>query len=294
VPVSHAERLRYRVRTLPGNPHWLPCRSIELAIQLSEMDYLKHHKTGGMPTLPGAWIVEHMVRAVLRLADQPVRFVTVENVRFRRFVRSMHTQDNSFRVVVDSTPGGYVAWLLGDIVSSTGVLLASDQVFASAVLSIDQPVSVEQQSLATALDSSDVDCRAVSDPYCNGQESVQLSGPFDCLPRILVGPRRRSATFSPRMEHSWHDVVPSLLIDASIRVAGMHVVRDALHVPTGIRRMVLPVGVSSQSLEHVNWTIQASNPVVDGNDIHCGRVEVTDDLGSVRLLIEDAVVTKLR
>ena len=89
-------------------------------------------------------------------------------------------------------------------------------------------------------------------------------------------------------------MVPALLLDASIRVAGMHVVEDALHVPTEIKRVVLPVGVSTQSLDNANWTIHATSPVLEGDDIRCGCVAVTDDLGSVRLLIEDAVVTKLR
>ncbi len=57
IPLSQAERLRYRVRTLPSNPLALAHQTIELPIQLLEMDYLEHHKTSGMPTLPapGLW-----------------------------------------------------------------------------------------------------------------------------------------------------------------------------------------------------------------------------------------------
>jgi acyl transferase domain-containing protein/acyl-CoA thioesterase FadM/NAD(P)-dependent dehydrogenase (short-subunit alcohol dehydrogenase family) len=293
VPLSQSERTRYRVRSLPCNPVSFPANTIELALPLSGMDYLEHHRAGGVPTLPGAWIVEQMVRAILRLAPEPIKYVTVENIRFRRFVRVRAEHDRRFRIIADATAEGYFAWLVGDIISPKGIQLTGDEVFASAFLSITKPMGLESFATTDRSHFQNGSRMTVSDPYCNGSQSVQLSGPFECLQDIIVDSIGRQATFNPKIDSKWHDVVPSLLLDASIRVAGMHAVKEGLHVPTEIKKVVLPIGVSTQSLDSAEWKIQASPPVVLGDEVRCGRVQVLDAKGAVRMLIEDAVVTKI-
>ena len=142
------------------------------------MDYLEHHKASGQPTLPGAWIVEQMVRGVLRLVETSARYVTVENIRFRRFVRAWFQHDRRFRIIVDETSSGYCAWLVGDIISPAGVHLTSDEIFASAILSVDQTPAAAAEGWTERFTDPNPEGQPVADPYCNGAASVQLSGPL--------------------------------------------------------------------------------------------------------------------
>lgn len=293
LPLSAAERTRYRVRTLPHQPAGPVSRTVELAVQMDEMDYLVHHRARGAATLPGAWIVDLMVRAVLRLTAAPVDHVTCEDIRFQRFVRADNRHDARLRVVVDELSGGaFAASLIGNVVSSSGVDLASDEVFAQATLQ-PQYAPWAARRLLYGNGHSDTVWRQVSDPYCNGDANIQLSGPFECLQQIAIGSHGRQATFAPQIGGAWEDVVPALLLDASLRVAGMHVVDDALHVPTRIDRLVAPVGVSTASLQGAGWKIHAAAPRLAGDQIHCGTVEVTDPEGGLRARIEGSVVTRL-
>ena len=74
----------------------------------------------------------------------------------------------------------------------------------------------------------------------------------------------------------------------------MHAVPDALHVPTNIERVVLPVGISTDSFAARGWRISAAAPQVMGDDILAERIEVVDQSGQVQVTIEGALVTRIR
>ncbi len=294
VPLSEAERTRYRVRTLPPYPAEKPSQTIEIPIPIGAMKYLTQHRIRGVTTLPGAWIIERMVRAVLDLVQGPVQYVTLENIRFDRFVRVGKSPDPAMRVIVDKTPNGFAAWLVGNVVSSSGVDLASDQVFAQATLTTHgtrPPISSALND--PSIKKSDVG-RFVDDPYCKGDQNVSLSGPFDCLRKIEIALHGRRALFVPRVDGAWDDVIPALLLDASLRVAGMHLASHGLHVPVRIDRVTAPVGVSSASLGESGWVIRAAAPTLDGDDIRSRSVEVCDQFGELRARIDGSLMTRLR
>ncbi len=258
VPISAAERTRYRIRTIPPTNVTAPCRTSESIVDLSDAEYLAYHTARGVPTLPGAWIIDHMVRAALSLADHPVRYVTLEDIRFHRFVRPVTQYDPNFRVIVDAAPSGSCAWLIGDVMNPSGIALSSDEVFAQTALSSTDKSSLPRPVLRDFPPTANGSIRSVKDPYCGENQLVQLSGPFDCLRNIEIGVQGRRAVFDPNLSQNWDGVTPALLLDASLRVAGMHVVPDALHVPTKIDRGVIPVGITTDSMASSGWQIRTS------------------------------------
>ena len=62
---------------------------LERRVDLSKIDFLSQHKVRGVPTLPGAWILDLMVTAGLELPQDaaPIAAVTVRDAAFHRFVR---------------------------------------------------------------------------------------------------------------------------------------------------------------------------------------------------------------
>ncbi len=292
VPLSATERTRYRVRTIPAPVANSAGRIAEAAVNLAGVDCLSFHRARGVPTLPGAWIFDFMARAALRLHDKDSALVSIEDIRFYRFVRAGNEHDPHLRVIVAAKQSGYSAWLVGDVLNSDGIPLMTDVVFAEASLSMEQGSLPTGPSLNGWPGNGEAVVRLVSDPYCGADQSVQLSGPFDCLQEIEIAECGRRAIFTPDRSTRWDGVVPSLLLDASLRVAGMHVA-PGLHVPTRIARAVVPIGIAADASEASGWKIRTSCPLVTGDEICCDRVEVADETGRLRLSVDGAVVTRL-
>jgi NAD(P)-dependent dehydrogenase (short-subunit alcohol dehydrogenase family) len=294
VPLSESERTRYRVRTIPPATSTRITRRIEMPVRLTDIACLPYHKARGSMTLPGAWTVDYMVRAASQLLDHPPRHFTVEDMKFVRFVRLTNEHDANIRVIVEGDTEGFSAWLIGDVINPAGITLVTDVVFASAKMTAGLHATSLTPQLGGELKNGHGDIRFVNDPYCAGDPSVDLSGPFDCLPEIEIGPLGRRATFSPISSDDWGGTVPAMLLDASLRVAGMHVVTDALHVPVSMDKVVIPTGISTDSYAARGWRIQTATPNKIGDDIRCERVEVLDEHGQLQLYVEGALVTQLK
>ncbi len=292
VPLSQAEQARYLMRTVPTAQGEV-LKTSETRIELTDIDCLSFHHARGVPTLPGAWIFNYMAKAALDLYGKPANFVTIQDIGFHRFVRLANEVDPNVRIVVDQMRDRFAAWMIGDIVNPEGIALRTDVVFAKAMISIGEERTLGAPSLNGISHNGNGATRTVSDPYCGPDQSVQLSGPFDCLRNITIGELGRRAIFMPDLSTCWDGVVPSLLLDASLRVAGMHVA-PGLHVPTKIDRAVIPVGLAADSSEAAGWKIRTTSPVVDGDNIRCETVEVTDESGELRLRVEGAMVTRIR
>ena len=290
VPLSGSEQGEYQIRTIPA------CKTsgrriLERPVCLSEIECLPYHKARGVLTLPGAWTVDLMVRAAGQLLPQQASYFVVEDMKFLRFVRADNQHDPNLRVVIAGLSGKFEAWLVGNVLNPDGITLLSDVVFAQATLSSLSETGSQKLQFEESNRNGSV--RSVSDPYCAGDPNVDLSGPFDCLTQIEIGAQGRRATFEPK-SNGWTGTVPSMLLDASLRVGGMHAVPDALHVPTNIERVVLPVGISTDSFAARGWRISAAAPQVMGDDILAERIEVVDQSGQVQVTIEGALVTRIR
>jgi len=300
VPITEAEHVRYQVKTIPPPTESFKGRVIELSVNLSTIQCLHYHKVQGSPTLPGAWILERMVDAGLQLREDPGRFtsVVVQNATFNRFVRSLTGHEPNIRVIAEETADGIVAWMIGDILHSTGATLSKDVVFAQATLSFECEANELHSSLSD-IDSLAIPTnnRSVSDPYCDGRRNdVDLSGPFDCIHDITIGATGRRARFVPNQTQNDSGVIPAFLLDSAWRVGAMYAVpnEDELYVPVHIGRLVLPIRKSAIACSASDWEIRATAPRAENGKVRWDRTEVANDVGTVKIIVEDACATRLR
>ena len=168
-----------------------------------------------------------MVRAAGQLLPQQASYFVVEDMKFLRFVRADNQHDPNLRVVIAGLSGKFEAWLVGNVLNPDGITLLSDVVFAQATLS--SLSETESQTLQFEESNRNGSVRTGSDPYCAGDPNVDLSGPFDCLTQIEIGAQGRRATFEPK-PNGWAGTVPSMLLDASLRVGGMHAAVSYTHL----------------------------------------------------------------
>ncbi len=298
VPLSVTEHARYQVATIPPPYGGTDGRMLERRVDVSKIDFLAHHKVRGIRTLPGAWILDKMVTAGLGLRQgaASVTSVTIEDVDFRRFVR--HTEnERNLRVVAQAAGDRIAVWMIGDICHSAGSVLSKDVLFAQAVLSFDQIAGGMRQLLQDAgLQGLLGRSQGLRDPYCSGgSKDLELSGPFDCLHDIAVGPAGRRARFDPGHSPIASSSIPALLLDAAFRVGAMHAVpgRSDLYVPKRIGRLVVPIGPQARSFSASPREIRTSAPIVRNGHVRWDYTEVLDESGAVRLVVEAAHALRL-
>ncbi len=299
VPLSKAEHIKYGVQTIPPPTAASTGRILELRVELSKIECLAHHKVRGAPTLPGAWILERMVSAGLQLHKDAgcITAVTVQDAIFNRFVRYSAEYEPNIRVVAEDTAEGIVVWMIGDILHPTGAALSKDVVFAQATLRFERETTVLRPSLREigAHGVQGVN-QFIDDPYCDGRcNDVELSGPFDCVRDIAIGPHGRRARFVPNQAHSVSGVIPALLLDSAWRVGAMYAIpgQEELYVPVRIERLVLPVGVNANESSASAWEIHTSAPRLESGRIRWDRTEVLDETGALKLIVENAYAMRL-
>lgn len=293
VPVSNAEHVKYQIKTVPAQAS-LSSRTIEVDVDLSQIDCLPFHKVRDTPTLPGAWILERLVHGGLQLQDDADRInnVIVHDVTFKRFVRFANNQNPNVRVVAEKTPTAIDVSMLIDVIHSSGHVLDKDVVCATASLVFDS----DSESPGCLVETPGPSSRSVDDPYCHGDSGeVDLSGPFNCLSAIAIGATTRRATFQPKVACDWVCEMPALLLDAAWRVAAVYAVswENDLFVPVHIRRMVIPIGRDIDARKTTGWQVLSTTPAPDGRDVRWDRTEVIDDQGRVRLVVENGFAKSL-
>jgi hypothetical protein len=301
VPISDSEHVKYGVNVIPALRQHTVGRVIEVGVELATIDCLACHKVRKTPTLPGAWILDRMVNAGLQLIDNVATLaaVTIEDVSFSRFVRYSNDKEPNMRVVAEETADGIVTWMIGDVLHPSGFTLSKDLVFAQATLRFEVEEAAGERPLLRRLGMNNglVVKRFVDDPYCNGRcGDVELSGPFDCVRDIAIGCNGRQARFVPHQTRDCPGVIPAMLLDSAWRVGAMYAVpgQDALYVPVRIRRLVIPVGVNASSSSASGWEIHTTAPKVEDGDVRWDRTEVVDQVGSLKLIVEDTFAIRIQ
>ncbi|MCA9139547.1 MAG: SDR family oxidoreductase [Planctomycetales bacterium] len=301
VPLSESERVRYQLKTIPQRTQTTPSngRIIEAPVVLSQIDCLPFHKVRQTPTLPGAWILERMVNAAMKLLSHhdAITSVTVRDMSFMRFVRFVNGQEPNVRVVAEETDTGFATWMICDVLHPSGRVLAKDVVCANADLNF----STEDTAASPLIDQPPIaNGFAVEhftpDPYCQADHrQVELSGPFRCLHEIKIGAEGRSAKYVPRDHFQFPACITTLLLDAAWRVAAIDAVRDrtALFVPVKIDRMVIPAGPTADAMNRTQWEVRSTTPYPFGTDVRWRRTEVLDRNGAPRLVVENGFAKRI-
>ena len=291
VPLCESELLEYDIRTVATlvRPNQ---RIIELPVKLAEIECLNFHKIRSVPVLPGAWTVDLMVQGAIQLAGTENRFTQaiVKNVRFHRFVRFAWGFEPNMRIIVKESDDGYGVWMVGDVLMPNGDPNEKDVVFAEA--NIRFGTTQTEVAPQIQIDPRHADLPALPDPYCSAESSdVQLSGPFVCLQEIKVGNDGRSAKFMPSATFENNFAIPSLLLDASMRVGAMGATSDDdVCVPTTIGRLVLPIGASQAG----EWSIRTTLPEVNENDVQSSRTEAYDANGRLQLAVDNTIARQMQ
>ena len=187
--------------------------------------------------------------------------------------------------------------MIGDILHSAGATLSKDLVFAQATVHFEPKTIDLQPSLQDfGFQNTQGSNGFVNDPYCDGRCSeVELSGPFDCIRDIAIGPIGRRARFVPNQTHDFSGVIPAMLLDSAWRVGAMYAVpeKNELYVPVRIGRLVLPVGMNANACKTSDLEIRASTPRVENGNVRWDRTEVLNDIGALKLVVEDAFAARL-
>ena len=289
VPVSEAEHLQYKLETAPAINQKSTGPMIEVPIDLASIGCLPYHLVRDTPTLPGAWIVDCMVHAALKLSDPTeICEAVIDQPSFMRFVRDAKGSNPNLRVFAEPVGDAIRTWMVLDVVHSSGELLSKDVVCAEATISFRGQPNRLQPSIDTSRNNGST--RLVRDPYCASQGGdVDLSGPFDCLGQIEIGNHGRRASVNANAGRVWQTDTPALLLDAAWRVAAVKATEDdALFVPVQIQQLIVPVNSANATApqEELNWEIRSAKPELDGSDVRWARTEVIDDRGNVRIVVD--------
>ncbi|QSQ18542.1 type I polyketide synthase [Myxococcus landrumensis] len=300
VQLTESERTFYGLTLLPTAAPASPAPSKtvlkDLVVDAVQVPCLADHLVRGTPTLPGAWALDLMLRAALGDGRPELRTVSIEDVRFSRFIRVKPGGRQDLRAEctqLADEPGllSVRVRLVGDIVHGSGRVLERDVVHAEARFTL----SAQAPRGAPALDAATPSGRGLSaeDPHCARGGPIELRKMFDCLEDIRLEPSARFAKLGlpPRVEDAGA-TVPALVLDAALRLSAMHVngVSDTVFAPVQFQRATFDRGlVSRPDAMPLRLSLKSLNPWSDGDTLHCGTVAAVDDAGCLRMLLEGGV-----
>ncbi|MFP2957493.1 SDR family NAD(P)-dependent oxidoreductase [Myxococcus sp. 1LA] len=291
VQLTESERSFYGLEVLPAGPV-----QHELVVDAVSVPCLEDHLVRGTPTLPGAWALDLMLRAAVGNGRPELRTVTIEDVRFSRFVRvkpggRQHLRAECTPLIDEPERHGVRVRLMGDIVHATGVVLEKDLVYAEARFTLTAEPPRATPTLDAAVPSGRA--RRVHDPHCAVGAPIELRKMFDCLEEIRIEPSARFARLGlPTVPHQAGSAVPALVLDAAWRLSAMHVDGESSEVfaPIQLHRATFDRGlVEVGGGAPLRLSLKALPPRVDGDLLACGTVAALDEAGRLRMLIEGGV-----
>ncbi|RKG98884.1 type I polyketide synthase [Corallococcus carmarthensis] len=299
VQLTESERTFYglEVLTPPTRPPEPPRPSRrELTVDAASIPCLEDHLVRGTPTLPGAWALDLMFQAALDDARPELRTVTIEDVRFSRFIRVKPGGQQSLRAEctpLTDVPGQHSVQvkLTGDVVHASGVVLERDLVYAEArfTLTAEPPRTSPQLDAARASGHG----LSVHDPHCAAGSPIELRRMFDCLEEIRLEQDARFARLGlPQVPRQAGHGVPALVLDAALRLSAMHVegVSSDVFAPVGVQRATFDRDlVAGSTSAPRRLTLKALAPRVEGELLQCGTVAAHDEAGRLRMLIEGGI-----
>ncbi|WP_233585048.1 type I polyketide synthase [Corallococcus sp. CA054B] len=299
VQLTESERAFYGLEVLtPPGPTPEPPRPTrrDLTVDAASVPCLADHLVRGTPTLPGAWALDLMFQAALDDTRPELRTVTIEDVRFSRFIRVKPGGQQSLRAEctpLTDAPGQHSVQvkLTGDIVHASGVVLERDLVYAEArfTLTAEPPRPPPRLEAARASGHG----LSVHDPHCATGSPIELRRMFDCLEEIRLEEDARFARLGlPEVTRKAGHGVPALVMDAALRLSAMHVegVSNDVFAPVGVQRATFDRDlVAHDARAPRRLTLKSLAPRVEGDLLQCGTVAAHDEAGRLRMLIEGGI-----
>ncbi|MGE6757427.1 SDR family NAD(P)-dependent oxidoreductase [Corallococcus interemptor] len=291
VQLTESERGFYGLEVIAARP-----TRRDLTVDAASIPCLEDHLVRGTPTLPGAWALDLMFQAALDDARPELRTVTIEDVRFSRFIRVKPGARQSLRAEctpLTDAPGQHSVQvkLTGDIVHASGVVLEKDLVFAEARFTL----TAEPPRTSPKLEAARASGHGVSvhDPHCAAGSPIELRRMFDCLEEIRLEEDARFARLGlPEASRQAGQGVPALVLDAALRLSAMHVegVSNDVFAPVGVQRATFDRDlVAHDARAPRRLTLKSLAPRVEGDLLQCGTVAAHDEAGRLRMLIEGGI-----
>nr|WP_226994399.1 SDR family NAD(P)-dependent oxidoreductase [Myxococcus hansupus] len=292
VQLTDSERGFYGLEVLSADASAAPVHR-PLVVDAASVPCLEDHLVRGTPTLPGAWALDLMLQSAVGTGRPELRTVTIEDVRFSRFIRVKPGGQQHLRAEctpIEDVPNRYRVQvrLMGDIVHGSGVVLERDLVYAEARFTL----TAEPPRGTPALDAATPTGRAlrVHDPHCATGGPIELRKMFDCLEEIQIEPAARFARLGlPTAPEQAGSTVPALVMDAALRLSAMHVDGESSTVfaPIQVQRATFDRGlVEGEGRAPLRLSLKALPPRVEGDLLECGSVAALDEAGRLRMLIE--------
>jgi acyl transferase domain-containing protein/NAD(P)-dependent dehydrogenase (short-subunit alcohol dehydrogenase family)/acyl-CoA thioesterase FadM len=206
--------------------------AVRCELSVGTHPFLAEHTVGGVPTAPGAYLLEMAAQAALSLRPGR-RVVRFEDAAFERFVKVPArgaTLTVLLRVVAeDGRETVLQARVVSDFVHPNGTVLQRGIEHARGFVVLAPrggPLGKARSEDATTASIE------LADPYQSPQSPVRLTGPFGALGPMTCRPDTTSAHFRSREQTGAFDgaVLPVLQLDALFRVSGTCSMGDSVPI----------------------------------------------------------------
>ncbi len=270
---------------------------IEREVSVESIPYLANHLVDGVPTLPGAFVISIFADAARELRPN-LKIISFENAAFHRFTKVFKQRKTRLRVesrIVSENDEDTVVQvrILSDFVHSSGITLQKDvlqhEILVRMAAQCAQPPRASSHSV--------INGSAAPDPFTMNGSSVLLSGPFDAIRNLIIGPDQRTAHLRlDNVNECGADhrslLAKIVLMDSLWRFGVIRVEGNAMpvFVPEACEVMkiffdfhdfVLPLSCA--------LTLSGANPRPDGERLHMGPVNATDENGNTLVVVERGI-----
>jgi hypothetical protein len=271
----------------------------EREISVESAPYLVNHLVGGVPTLPGALIIDLVADGAFQLRPD-LKIIAFEQAFFRKFIKVYPNRKTRFRtesriVSEDDRHTVVSVSVLSDFIHESGMVLQKD---------ILQHESLVRMS-ATLLpglrgpDLNGFEGRRSVDPYPLEGSPVALSGPFDAMQDLTIGGDQRRANFkfanfNGADSKSRSMLSKVVLMDSLMRFGVIQMPRNdslTVFVPEACDRMRVYFDFANFDISKLAGTVtfMGVNPRPDGELLHMGPVAAIDANGNTLLYVERGV-----
>jgi hypothetical protein len=272
---------------------------MEREISIESAPYLVNHLVGGVPTVPGALIIDYVGEAAYRLRPD-LKIIAFEEAFFRKFIKVYPNRKMQVRIegrVVSENERETIVKIsiLSDFVHSSGVtlqknILQHESLVRMSPTPLTAPKSVELNGM---------EGRRSVDPYPIEGSPICLSGPFDAMTNLVIGGDQRRADFkfddlNQSSSESQSMLSKVVLMDSLMRFGVIQGATDntlPVFVPEACDVMKVYFDFADFDISKLAGavTFTGANPRPDGERLHMGPVSAIDADGNTLLLVEHGV-----
>lgn len=271
----------------------------EREISIESAPYLTQHLVGGVPTLPGALIIDLVAQAAFELRPD-LKIISFEQAFFRKFMKVYRNRKARFRtesriVSEDDRETVVKVSVLSDFVHGSGLVLQKD------ILQHESLVRMSSTSLPPRRlpDLNGFQGQRSVDPYPLEGSPILLSGSFDAMKNLTIGGDGRRADFkfadlNGAGAESRSMLSKVVLMDSLMRFGVIQAPHDnsiTVFVPEMCDVMKVYFDFANFDVAKLAQpvTFCGVNPRPDGDLLHMGPVAAIDPNGHALLFVEHGV-----